>query len=121
MMIRKEQMDTFSKSQVDAFVARMVKHLRGDFPAQCEAQQLQEEDLDSFVRQGMTDAKQYGVVYEDDIRLYIECRVLLSPKFDRDKKNYPWAGEILRRDDIDGTAKMNEIDQHMLFGMEEPR
>jgi len=119
MRIRKEQIEAFSESLKEAYVVRMAAHLRDDFPEQLESQGLQEDDLEPLVRQGMADAEKYGVVYESDVQLYLECLVLLGPKFDRDRK-YPWARQTLRRKDLDGAAKMDEIEQYLVFELEEP-
>jgi hypothetical protein len=120
MKIRNEQMDAFSKSREDAFIARMGKHLQTQFPKQLGKQGLEKEDLEPLVRQGIADAEQYGVIYEDDIRRYVECMVILGPKFDRDKKHHPWAGEILRNEDLDGEEKMDQIAGHIIFEIDEP-
>ena len=119
MKIRKEQMDALRKSREDAFVARMVKHLRNDFRKGRVTQHIAEGDLEALVRRGITDAEKYGVIYEDDVRLYIECMVVLGPMFDQDQR-CGWAGELLRQEGLDGTTKMDQIDQYLIFGTAEP-
>lgn len=117
MKIRPEQMKSLSQSHEEGFIARMVAYLRENFPKQLEAQRVKEKGLDPMVRQGMADARKYGFEYEDDIRCYLECMVFLGAKFDRDKK-YPWAGETLRRDDLDTGQKLESLDEQMLFELE---
>jgi hypothetical protein len=114
--IRKEQLDAFSRELESRFVLRLVRHLREDLPGEVAAQGLQEQDLEPLVMRGVEDAKRYGVVNEGDLRRYIECLAVLGPRFDTDGK-FPWAGEALRRTDIDGEAKMDAIDEHLIFGV----
>ena len=119
LQIRRSQMEAFSKQMEDAFVKRMVRHLRADFPEELTAHDLQETDLDRFARRGVNDARGYGVVNEKDVQLYIECMVLLCPDFDRSDR-FPWAGETLKREDLDGEQKMDQINEHLAFGLGEP-
>jgi len=117
MRIRKEQMEAFSQRQEEAFIDRMVKHLAEDFPEERSARRIPESDLERLVRRGMEDAQRYGVVDEADVKLYLECMVILGPGFDEDPK-IPWARDILKDENRDGNAKMDEIHEHLLFGME---
>jgi hypothetical protein len=117
LRIRQAQMEAFSKSQEDAFVARMVRHLRDDFPEAIATQGLKEQELEPLVRQGMAEAEKYHVIYEDDIESYLECMILLGPRFDQDKR-FSWADEILRRSDLDGEEKMRKIDEHLASVLE---
>lgn len=119
MLIRAEQMQAMSRALEDAFVKRMVKHLCDGFPRQLEVQGLKEKDLEAMVRKGIMDAKQYDVIYENEIEKYIECMVILNPKFDKDPE-IPWAVEILRRTNINGREKMEEISNHLIFKMDDP-
>ncbi|MBN2563412.1 MAG: hypothetical protein JXQ75_21030 [Phycisphaerae bacterium] len=119
MKIRKEQMQAFSESREEAFVARMVAHLRDDLHRQLEAQHLEEAEIEPLVRRGKANAEAYGMVYEDGIQLYLECMAILGPDFDRDSE-YPWARKILRRRDLDSNQKAEQIEQHLIFGTEEP-
>lgn len=117
LRIRKAQMEAFSASLKEAFIQRMVRHLRTDFPEQLILHELGSDELEPLVRRGMADAEKYGVVNEEDIQLYLECLVLLNPNFDcaNDTK---WASSILRRDDWDGKMKMDAINDYLLFGLE---
>ena len=81
---------------------------------------MNEKDLESFVQQGISNSKNYGLENEDDLKLYIECMIILSPNFDQDQR-FPWAKEILTNEDLDGEAKMASISEHMIFGLENPK
>ena len=97
----------------------MVSHLNADFKEHLTKQGLKSEQVEPLVRLGISRAKAYDVVLRSDVWLFIECMVLFSPDFD-ENPDTAWAGKILRREDIDGTAKMGQINDHMLFGLEEP-
>lgn len=119
MKLRKEQLELFAERNEQKFVEQTATFLLDNHAAALEEHGLKEKDLERFVRKSMAEAARYQVLNACDIRFYCECRVLLGLKFDRDK-TYAWAGEILRREDIDGETKINLIDEHLLFEMEEP-
>ena len=114
LTIRPEQMGALAKSLEEAFVARMVAHVRRQFPEEMKQHGLEPEAHEPVVRQAIADARAYGIEFEDDLQSYIECAALLGPEFDRDEA-YPWATETLRRTDIDGERKMTEIGQYRVF------
>ena len=116
-VIRKQQVQALSAGRMDAFVGRLVRHLRDDFPQYLRAHALPEENLEPMVRTGLKEAEQYGVIYESDVERYIECMAMLGPAFPRDS-TFPWAGETLRRHDLDGRAKMDLISDHVAFEVE---
>ena len=119
MKIRQEQMETMSQAKVEAFVRRMVTHLHDDFPKHCKMHGLKTKDLDPLVRRGITEAKRYNVDDEDNLERYLEFMVVLGPHFDRDPK-HAWAGEILRRDDLEAGEKIDEISWNVQMNWEEP-
>ena len=114
LTIRAEQLDAFREPLTKAFVGRMVRHLSRSFPRQLAEQKIKKADLEPLVRQGMKRAEQYGVVYQGDVQRFLECMVILGPRFDEDTI-YPWAGQTLRRTDLDGEEKMDEISDHIIF------
>lgn len=116
-VIREAHLQAQSARMKDEFTERMVRHLREDFPQYLRAQGLSGEHLDDLVRRGIADAERHGVVYQGDIERYIEFMAMLGPAFPQDPK-YPWAGETLRRRDLDGEAKMDLISEHVTFEVE---
>ena len=119
MKVREEQLQALAADRERAFVRQMVSHLNADFKEHLTKQGLKSEQVEPLVRLGISRAKAYDVVLRSDVWLFIECMVLFSPDFD-ENPDTAWAGKILRREDIDGTAKMGQINDHMLFGLEEP-
>jgi hypothetical protein len=114
--IRNEQVEAFSRRLEDRFVDRTAAHLRVAFPKEVEKQGLDDEGLKALGRRGLADANRHGVVNEADVARYIECMLLLGPDFDADPR-YRWAGQALARADLDGEAKMDVIDDHLIFDL----
>jgi hypothetical protein len=119
MKLRQEQLDALSRSQEEAFVTRMVGHLRGEFPDECEKRGLKQKELDLFVHRGIDDANCNGVIYEEDIQLLLEARMILGPRFDQDRGPGS-AHHTLRRSDLSGTEKVQNIHWRLILDYEEP-
>lgn len=119
MILRDEQVKAFAEARKEAYIQRMVRHLRDDLGYEREKRKIADEDIEDLVRKGIDKAAGYQVVCEDDVEMYLDCMVLLGPDFDRDR-SLGWAGEILRDETLDGEAKMAQIEQQMLFGTEQP-
>lgn len=109
-------MEVLSEALMAQFIQRMVVHLKTHFPQEMEAHQLRQPDLEMLVVNGIDQAKEYGVVNENDVRLYLEYQLLLCPSFDTDP-DYVWASKILQRDDLTGCEKMQKIHNHWVFLM----
>jgi len=114
--IRNEQVEVLSRRLEDRFVDRTAVHLRANFPREVEKHEFDDEGLKALCRRGLVDARRYGVLNEADVERYIECMLLLGPGFDADPL-YPWAGQALARADLDGEAKMDVIDDHLIFDL----
>ncbi|WNG57418.1 hypothetical protein F0U59_23605 [Archangium gephyra] len=104
--IAKEQLKALADTVEQSFINRTVLHLREDFPSEIEAHGLQGPALEAMVQRGVAEATAFSITQEDDVRLYIECMLILSPLFSSDPR-LPWAAEILRREELSGTAKMD--------------
>lgn len=114
VIVRKDQFRAFSERSSQTFVERMVDHLQSNFGEHLEQQRIAPDQLDAFVREGIASAKPHGVVSEFDVRIFLECRVLLGRNFDSDP-SLPWAGEILRRKYMSPAARMAALDEHLTF------
>ena len=111
LKIRAEQMAVLEAYMVRQFEARMKIHLQKNFPN--ETQRMSDAELQRFVQVGIKQAKRYGIELEDDIQSYLEMMVLYGVDFDNNPKT-AWAGEILRTEDINGTAKMELLEDYEL-------
>ncbi|MDR3618418.1 MAG: hypothetical protein P4L85_03635 [Paludisphaera borealis] len=114
--IRTEQVETFSRRLEDQFASKTAAHLRNAFPVEVEKQGFDDDGLRRLSLRGLTEARRYGVVNEADVERYIECMLILDPKFDTDPR-FPWARQALARADLDGEAKMDFIDDYLVFDL----
>jgi hypothetical protein len=112
--IRNEQVAVFTRLFESRFAGKMARHLRETYPREVEKQGLTDDGLQQLALRGLTDARTYGIVNEGDVERYIECMLLLGPQFVTDER-FPWAGPILRSPGLDGEAKMDRIDEHLVF------
>ena len=111
LVIRREQFDTFKAALQSDYVRQIVEHLQVRFPEECRARCYNSRVLTGLVSQAIDDTNRYGVQQASDLQLYLECLVLLRPNFD---KETDWAASILNRPDLDGTAKMDAIHDHLV-------
>ncbi len=111
LSIRKEQMEVFNTYMRGQFEQRMVKHLRATFPNRTK--DLPDDRIHTVVQNSIKKAESYGIEYEDDIRRFIEYLVIYGTRLDT-REETQWIGDILRRHDLDGTAKMDLIDSREL-------
>ena len=107
LIIRNDQMDVFRDYMREQFVTRMVLHMRDTFPDRTE--EVEDRRLRKVAHLGLKKAQRYGIGLEDDIRRLIEFLVIYGPRMDV-KDTTAWMGDILRRSDIDGSTKMDLID-----------
>lgn len=119
MRIRSEQRAAFSSQALDDFVERIIRYLARAFPNQITALGMSRVDLDRFVLDGIERARGFGVINKPDVKRFVECMVVLGPRFD-DDASIPWAGEILRRRNLSGERKMDRIDAYRIFALDEP-
>ncbi len=107
LIIRKEQMDLFRAAMRKRFETRMVEHIRQTFPER--TRDVSDERIYNAVQESMRKAESFGIELEDDIRRFIEYLVIYGTQLDI-KEDIRWLGEILRREDLNGTEKMDMID-----------
>ncbi len=111
LTIREEQMDILSAYTREQFEWRMVEHLRAKFPDRTK--DLANEKIRIVVQSSIKKAENYSIEYEDDIRRFLEYLVIYGTRLDV-REETQWIGDILRRNDLSGTAKMNLIDSREL-------
>jgi len=110
LKMRKQVMMAFRRMMLEQFEDETVLHLRSAFPQKTEASS--EQELRALVRKGIARADGYGVLLVDDVQHYLEYMVDYGEDFDRDPA-VSWAGEILRTEGIDGTEKMDRLDDQV--------
>ena len=77
-----------------------------------------EPGLSQSVRHWISEAMSFGVLNQPDAEFYAHCKVIFGSAFPLGHE-YHWAAAILRSGDLDGEAKMDWIDEYMLFGLRE--
>lgn len=111
LVIRPEQVEVLSQYMLKQFENRMIVHLRKSFPH--ETEEMSEVNLRELIQTGIERAKQYGVELENDVQSYLEMMIIYGADFDTNSKT-DWAGEILRTPDINGTTKINLLEDYEL-------
>lgn len=106
LVIRKEQISTFSEVQVKRFEERVYKHLQKHWPNECDT--LGEAAVRDSIKKGIERAKNYNIVSERDITRYINVMYTLGHDFDTDNR-YPWAAQTLNAASLSSRAKMNQV------------
>ena len=86
----------------------MVGHIRQAFPDRIN--DASDTLIVNFVRECSKKAERFGIEYEEDIRRFIEYSILYGVQFDTNTQT-EWLGNILRQSDLDGTTRMNMIDE----------
>lgn len=113
LKIRNSQMKTLSEYTRRQFEQRMAVHLRANFPQQTG--DVPEPELRVRIHNSLTQAAQYHVTLEDDVRRYLEYTVMYGSDFDTNPRS-AWARAILCAPDMSGGEKMDRIDAYDLFG-----
>lgn len=113
-IITNKQIEAMSLALAKNFAKEMVIHLQEQFPEKVENLKLTEAVFEEWVFQGILRAKKYGLEYDDDMQLFLECMLFLSPNFDDDTK-FPWAKRIFDNKIMSGEEKMAEISQYLAF------
>lgn len=105
-VIRKEQMEVFSKQMVTNFIERMEKHLREIYPDKTNV--MNNKQLHQMIQDGIAKAAKYEIKIEGDVRQYLECMIIYGSDFDM-SSNCKWASEILENKTISGTMKVRRL------------
>ncbi|MBW6459075.1 MAG: hypothetical protein K0B08_00745 [Bacteroidales bacterium] len=109
----------FLKSQEDAFINKMVKHLKENFRNDLQKNEIRENELENLIRIGLGNGYRYGIIYEDDMSFFLECTAILGPGFDKNEK-YPKIAEILNNKDLAGSDKIDQISDFLTFELSQP-
>lgn len=111
LVIRKEQMDIFSRHMLKQFEDLMANHLRSRFPEQ--TRDISEPDLRNLINDGIDKDETYNITIEDNVQRYLEYIVTYGSDFDTNPET-SWAGDILRMEDLDGTRKRDRLNEYAL-------
>lgn len=106
-------MDILTEPIRRRFEEQMLEHLRSAFAAQIAG--VSEEDLRAVIRQTITKAATYHITAAPDVARYLEYVVCFGPNF-YDAPELAWAAEILQSESLNGTQKMDLIDEREQHG-----
>jgi hypothetical protein len=112
LKIRHEQLEVLNQVAFEHFILRMVDHLISTFPEHFDS--VDDEDIYSFVNNGVERAKTHGIEGEYDIQRFLECCTVYGENFGEAPESQ-WAKPFLERADLDGTEKMDQINDYELF------
>jgi len=112
LTIRPEQMTVLRQYMRDTFQHRMMAHLRERFTGQTK--DLHDAELLQTIDDRMDQANTYGVRTEQDVRRFLEYAIELGPGFPTGP-SMAWARRILEDRTLNGTRKMNQIDDQTTF------
>lgn len=108
LVIRKEQMAVFEAHMREGFKRRMAGHLTAAFPGPAGA--MTADEMGSVIEVGIERAAGYGITREGHVQRFLEYMFTHGPNFDTDPET-SWAGEVLKMTDVDGSVKMDWIDE----------
>lgn len=108
LRITQAQMDLMSASMHERFERAMAAHARATFPAQTA--QASEAQLLDAIRFVVQQGQGYGILFQDDLRRFMELFFSHGPHFLSDARFAPLL-TALQREDVDGTQKMDEVDR----------
>src|ERR1700683_2169654 len=107
LVIREQQSAAFREYMVKQFGLRMLAYLTVAYPEKTSA--IGGVELRALVFRGIQEANAYNLKTERTTQRYLEYLVLQGSDFGSTPET-EWAGAILRRTDLTGSAKMDHID-----------
>jgi len=111
LVIRKKQIEALDRQSEKLFLDRMIDHLYEIFPDRCEELGSKAQIRD-MARQGLIQARGYGIDTEQDVALYVDIMFGIGPDFP-DGEDMAWARSILENEGLRGPAKMEFILQRL--------
>lgn len=108
LTITEEQISSLSQAPLKQFEQDMFIYLSENFPEDTKDKSKQE--LQTLIHNGIEQAEKYQIEFEDDIRRYLEFIVMYAEDFDKNPDT-AWAHKTLHSEKLDGTEKMDLIDE----------
>lgn len=106
LVIRKYQMDEFTKYELKKFEDFMVRHLKQDLSKKVKG--LPEETLRDMIQRGVSVAAYYGIRIEDDVKRYIDLMFILGEDFET-STDFSWTRDILKKEEMEPEERLNKI------------
>lgn len=114
-VIRRQQLEALRRGVYEGFVRRTIAHLRARFP---EAAAMPPAELRRFVLDGSTAAETYDLAGEDDVRAFLEYRMIYGERFP-EAPGLEWAREVLTDRGLHTHDKVLQLDaRHALIELD---
>ncbi|HYH14959.1 MAG TPA: hypothetical protein VD794_07060 [Flavisolibacter sp.] len=97
-----------------AYARKVLADLKMKYATNSSKWKTVNELDDGKVFKSIQKAKAYGLTFENDVLLYVECMIYLGIDFDNNPKT-GWAKKILTNETMSGETKMNTIYEHIIF------
>lgn len=118
LIIRREQMEALDAACLRQFQNREIARLRARFPE--KTQELDDQEIRQVITTAIESAKKYKVTDEVDVGRYLDFMFRYDYEFDTNTDT-SWAHEILMDENLNGTGKMNALEEYELFELVLPR
>lgn len=115
LIIEPEQLQELQRAQEKVFVRSCLSKINVKFPTGFQEIGAPKGEEENIITKALHDAKLYGIQFEDDLLMYLECIFLLGINFDKKGKLPDWPNKILTDQSLSGEAKMNLIHEYLLF------
>ena len=106
-----KQMEALDRHSEKLFLDRMIDHLYEIFPDKCQ-ELCSKGKIRELARQGLEQARGYGIDTEEDVALYVDIMFGIGPDFP-EGEDMAWARSILENEGLIGPAKMDLILQRL--------
>lgn len=111
MVIRSKHLDSLAAGMQTRFEKDLVEHLRERYGVRFAT--TTDASLIRLAKHGISQAAQYNIRVDYDVRRYVEYMAEFGPDFDVSPET-PWAGRILTNNET-GTEKMDALDAFTTF------
>lgn len=116
MIIRNQQIQVIGKISREQFKHWMFDHLNEFFPEQCLV--LGESGTLEVIDYGIDLAKEYEIIAQNDVCRFIDLLFCFGDKFWEDP-DYPWAFEIMEKQDLQPSERVELLYQTALDHLDE--
>jgi len=108
LVIRQAQMAMFDELELQKFIQNTrvyIAEVWGDISAKYSPEQV-----DQLINQAIMRCREMGAELEQDALIYIDHLFILGLDFEQNS-DYTWAAEILNDTSIDGSARLEMLEQ----------
>ena len=103
MIIRSDQIDSMTCSQVKSYKRRLLTFFRGTIPETTD--KLTESALLDVIDEGLRKARTYGIEGDPSVKRFIGLMLLVNPRFDEDEA----VQRFLRLPDLDPDSRIKVL------------